>query len=102
MAQDIVGSKMSDFPAQQLKAPADNTKTGYGQNGYMFPRADHVVIGGTFEVGVNDTIPSKSVCQGLVDHIKSLFGQAAAKPLPDIHIHHPNNLPIGNPAVPEV
>jgi hypothetical protein len=24
----------------------------YGQDGYMFPRADHVVIGGTFEVGV--------------------------------------------------
>jgi D-amino-acid oxidase len=74
----------------------------YGQSGYMFPRTDHVVIGGTFEVGVNDTKPSKSVCRGLVDHIKSLFGQAAAKPLPDIHIHHPNNLPIGNPDIPEV
>ena len=74
----------------------------YGQSGYMFPRTDHIVIGGTFEVGVNDTKPSKSVCQGLVDHIKSLFGRAAAKPLLDIHIHHPNNLPIGNPDIPEV
>ena len=74
----------------------------YGQSGYMFPRADHVVIGGTFEVGVNDTIPNKSVCQDLVNHIKSLFGQAPVKPLPDIHIHHPDNLPIANPAIPEV
>jgi hypothetical protein len=71
----------------------------YGQNGYMFPRADHVVIGGTFESGVNDEIPNKSVCQDLVNHIASLFGKAAAKPLPDIHIHHPDNAPIVNPAM---
>jgi glycine/D-amino acid oxidase-like deaminating enzyme len=74
----------------------------YGQNGYMFPRADHIVIGGTFEVGVNDEVPNKSVCQDLVNHIKSLFGKAPVKPLSDIHIHHPNNAPIVNPAIPEV
>jgi glycine/D-amino acid oxidase-like deaminating enzyme len=74
----------------------------YGQNGYMFPRADHVVIGGTFEVGVNDEVPNKSVCQDLVNHIKSLFGKAPVRPLSDIHIHHPNNAPIVNPAIPEV
>ena len=71
----------------------------YGQNGYMFPRADHVVIGGTFESGVNDEIPNKSVCQDLVNHIASLFGKAPVKPLPDIHIHHPDNAPIVNPAM---
>jgi hypothetical protein len=27
---------------------------------------------------------------------------AAAKPLPDIHIHNPDHAPIVNPAVPEV
>jgi glycine/D-amino acid oxidase-like deaminating enzyme len=74
----------------------------YGQDGYMFPRTDHVVIGGTFEVGVNDEIPDKSVCQGLVDHIASLFGKAPAQPLPDIHIHHPDHAPIVNPATPGV
>ena len=26
----------------------------YGQDGYLFSRSDHVVIGGTFEVGVNN------------------------------------------------
>jgi hypothetical protein len=38
----------------------------------------------------------------LVNHIKSLFGKAPAKPLPDIHIHNPDHAPIVNPAVPEV
>jgi len=32
----------------------------YGQDGYMFPRSDHVVIGGTFEVGVTDETPDDS------------------------------------------
>ena len=74
----------------------------YGQNGYMFPRADHVVIGGTFEIGVNDEMPDKSVCQALVDYIKSQFGHAPVRPVPDIHIHHPDHAPIVNPAIPEV
>ncbi len=72
----------------------------YGQNGYMFPRADHVVIGGTFEVGVNNETPDPTVCQGLVDHIASQFGKAPVKPLPDIHIHHPDHAPIVNPDIP--
>ena len=38
---------------------------------YLFPRTDHVVIGGTFEVGVNDETADKAVCQGLVDHMNS-------------------------------
>src|SRR5258706_280794 len=46
----------------------------YGQNGYIFPRDDHVVIGRTIESGVCDDTADKSVCVALVDHIKSLFG----------------------------
>jgi D-amino-acid oxidase len=71
----------------------------YGQNGYMFPRADHVVIGGTFESGVNNETPDPAACQGLVDHIASLFGKAPVKPLPDNHIHHPDHAPVVNPAM---
>jgi D-amino-acid oxidase len=74
----------------------------YGQDGYMFPRDDHVVIGGTFESGVNNETASKSVGKGLVNHIASLFGKAPAKPLSDIHIHNPDHGPIVNPAIPEV
>jgi len=78
--------------------PQPNLQYLYGQSGYMFPRADHVVIGGTFESGVNNETPDPKVCQGLVDHIASLFGKAPVKPLPDIHIHHPDHAPIVNPA----
>jgi D-amino-acid oxidase len=74
----------------------------YGQSGYLFPRADAVVIGGTFEEGVNNETPDKSVCQDLVNHIASKFGKAPAKPLPNIHIHHPDNAPMIDPAIPEV
>ena len=74
----------------------------YGQNGYMFPRGDHVVIGGTFESGVNNENPNKSDCLDLVRHIASLFGKAPVKPLSDIHIHNPDHAPIVNPGIPQV
>jgi len=38
--QNILGSKMSDSVATQLKAPTDNTKTLYGQNGYKGAASD--------------------------------------------------------------
>jgi D-amino-acid oxidase len=66
----------------------------------MFPRTDHVVIGGTFESGVNNETPDKAVCKSLVDHMKSLFGKGPAVPMLDIHIHHPDHAPIVNPAIP--
>jgi D-amino-acid oxidase len=47
--------KMTPIKGQlAMLPPQPNLQYLYGQNGYMFPRADHVVIGGTFEVGVND------------------------------------------------
>jgi len=95
--------KMTPIKGQlAMLPPQPNLQYLYGQDGYMFPRADHVVIGGTFEIGVNDEMADKSVCQGLVDHIASLFGKAPPKPLPEIHIHHPDNAPFVNPAMPGV
>jgi D-amino-acid oxidase len=95
--------KMAPIKGQLAMLPAQpNLQYLYGQNGYMFPRADHVVIGGTFEVGVNDETVDKVVCQDLVNHIKSLFGLAPVMPLPEIHIHHPDHAPIVNPAMPGV
>jgi len=94
--------KMTPIKGQlAMLPPQPNLQYLYGQNGYMFPRADHVVIGGTFEVGVNDETADKAVCQELVNHMKSLFGKAPAKPLPEIHIHHPDHAPFVNPAIPE-
>jgi len=74
----------------------------YGQDGYMFPRADAVVIGGTTDEGVTSEVPNKNKCTGLVNHIKSLYGKAPVKPLPAHHIHHPGNAPMVNPAAPGV
>jgi D-amino-acid oxidase len=85
-----------------LLRPQPQLQYLYGQDGYMFPRADGVVIGGTFEEGVNNETISKKKCQSLVDHIKSLFGQAPIKPMPDWHIHHPQNAPMVSPASPGV
>jgi D-amino-acid oxidase len=68
-----------------------------GQHGYMFPRTDHVVIGGTIEGGVNNETPSKARCQELVENIASWFGKAAPKPLPEDHVHHPSNAAMVDP-----
>jgi hypothetical protein len=82
--------------------PQPNLQYLYGQDGYMFPRADGVVIGGTFDEGVSSEVPNKSKCKGLVDHIKSLFGKGPIKALPTFHIHHPQNSPMVNPGAPDV
>ena len=39
MAVDVVGSRMAAFPPIQ-KANRDNTKTGYGENGYSGSSSD--------------------------------------------------------------
>lgn len=39
MVTNVVGSKMADFPPIQ-PANRDNTKTGYGENGYSGPSSD--------------------------------------------------------------
>ena len=64
----------------------------YGQNGYLFPRTDHVVIGGTVEFGDDSEIPDPAECTALVDHMAGLFGVAAPVPLSRKHIHHPSNI----------
>ena len=66
----------------------------YGEDGYLFPRADHVVIGGTFEPDRDDEVPDKAMCKELVRHMASLFGKAPRRPLPEFHIHHPRNAPM--------
>jgi D-amino-acid oxidase len=54
----------------------------YGSHGgkaYMFPRADHVVIGGTFQHRVNNETPDKATCQNLVAAIAQEFGKRLDK-----------------------
>jgi D-amino-acid oxidase len=94
-------TKMTPIKGQLAMLPPEPAlQYLYGQNGYLSPRADHVIIGGTFEVGVNSETPDKALCQSLVDQIKAQFGKAPAMPMPDVHIHHPDHAPIVNPAIP--
>ena len=60
-------------------------------DGYLFPRKDAVIVGGTFEMGTNNTTPSKAKCKQLVEIMKSNFGLAPKKALPAWHIHHPRH-----------
>ena len=89
-----ITGQLALLPAQQ------NLNYLYGQNGYMFPRSDHVVIGGTFEENVNNEVPSPSVCDNLVTLMASHFGVVPAVPMPRIHIHHPDNAASVEPVLP--
>jgi D-amino-acid oxidase len=80
--------------------PQPNLQYLYGENGYMFSRSDALVIGGTYEKGVNNETPDKAVCQHLVDVIAAEFGQAPPVAMADIHIHHPDNAAEVRPAMP--
>jgi hypothetical protein len=66
----------------------------YGGNGYLFPRTDHVVIGGTVDWGVDDETPDPVRCAGLVRYLAGLFGVTAPVPLPADHVAHPGNASI--------
>ncbi|MEU6746700.1 FAD-dependent oxidoreductase [Spirillospora sp. NPDC046719] len=60
----------------------------YSQNGYMFPRSDHVVIGGNFDCTENEQ-PSKAECKKLVRAIAMNFGLAPPMAIPENFIQHP-------------
>ncbi|MEV0830002.1 FAD-dependent oxidoreductase [Nonomuraea rubra] len=70
--------------------PQPNLEYLYGQNGYLFPRNDHVVIGGTVEETCDEAFdPVK--CQELVGYMAGVFGQRSPEPMPEFFIHHPRN-----------
>jgi D-amino-acid oxidase len=70
----------------------------YAQNGYMFPRGDYVVIGGSYETDFASPDPDPAFCKLLVDYVKGLFGKGPRIPMPKEHIHNPANLPKTAPA----
>ncbi|GAA4970271.1 hypothetical protein GCM10023334_094190 [Nonomuraea thailandensis] len=70
--------------------PQPNLEYLYGQNGYMFPRNDHVIIGGTVEETCEETF-DPAQCRKLVEYMAGVFGQRPPEPMPEFHIHHPRN-----------
>ena len=94
-------AKMTPIKGQLAMLPAQpDLHYLWGQDGYMFPRGDHVVIGGTFEMGVDNETIDQAACRGLVDHIRSVFAPGPTAPLPGDHIHHPDHAAVVNPALP--
>ncbi|UBU10370.1 FAD-binding oxidoreductase [Nonomuraea gerenzanensis] len=69
----------------------------YSRNGYLFPRSDHVVIGGTTDRGKEDEDLNPAKCKELVDVIAAAFGQLAPVPMPIDHIDHPRNRRLVDP-----
>ncbi|WP_049562295.1 FAD-dependent oxidoreductase [Nonomuraea sp. SBT364] len=69
----------------------------YSRNGYLFPRSDHVVIGGTPDWNKEDEDLNPAECKKLVRLIAAAFGQAAPVPMPVNHIDHPCNRRLVDP-----
>jgi D-amino-acid oxidase len=87
-------AQLAPIKGQLALLPAQSQlKYLYGQDGYMFPRADAVVIGGSYEDTFSNADPDPAYCKLLVDYMKGLFGKGPRIPIPDWHIHHPDNLP---------
>ena len=57
-AMQPIKGQLAMLPAQQ------NLKYLYSGDGYLFPRSDHVVIGGTYEPDLTDETPSAERLQG--------------------------------------
>ncbi|MDE2363371.1 MAG: FAD-binding oxidoreductase [Hyphomicrobiales bacterium] len=58
-----------------------------GRHGYVFPRQDCVVVGGTEEMDVTDPTPNLAMCETMLANMKSVFaggiGMMAAAAPPD-------------------
>jgi hypothetical protein len=91
--QPIKG-QLAMLPTQQ------NLNYLYSGDGYLFPRSDHVVIGGTYEPDLSDEIPSQTVCKDIVKYMASHFGVVPPVPMPDIHINHPDHAATYDPVLP--
>ena len=57
-----------------LLSPQEDLKYLYSRSGYLFPRADAVVIGGSIEDSFDTPDPEPAFCKQLVDHMKSSSG----------------------------
>jgi len=75
-----------------LLPPQPRLQYLYGQHGYLFPRTDSVVVGGTYEDGVNNETPVTPQCEHIIAVMKGNFGQGPVVPLEEYHIHHEDTI----------
>jgi D-amino-acid oxidase len=63
----------------------------YSRSGYLFPRTDAVIIGGSVEETFTTPDADPAFCQHLVAHMAGLFGEGPPVALSKDHIDSPNN-----------
>jgi D-amino-acid oxidase len=54
----------------------------YSGDGYVFPRKDYTVVGGTEEYGYTDCAPDPQRCAAVVKHVKDVFEGTIARTAP--------------------
>lgn len=70
--------KLAPIKGQLVWLPAQpRLQYLFSGSGYVFPRADCVVIGGTEETSYTDSDPDPQRCEDLVNHLKSIFDGTA-------------------------
>ena len=94
-------AEMQPIKGQLAMLPAQNNLAYlYSGDGYLFPRSDHVVIGGTYEENVADETVSQTVCKNVVKYMEAHFGVVPPMPMPRIHINHPDHAAVYDPVLP--
>ncbi len=89
----------SEATSRCLPHGQPNLQYLYSRNGYMFPRSDHVVIGGTTDWDKEDEDLNPAECKKLATAIAAKCGQAVA-PVPMMpmnHIDDPRNRRLVDP-----
>lgn len=74
-ARDVCSDKkMKAIKGQLVKLPPQPSLNYlYSGHGYIFPRSDGVIVGGTHEEGVDDTTPNRKMCMEVLAYARSAF-----------------------------
>ncbi len=65
--------KMQPIKGQLALLKSQNLPYLYSGNGYIFPRRDYMVLGGTFEEDVDDPTPDDNDCKDIINMHKASF-----------------------------
>lgn len=74
-------AKMKPVKGQLLVLRPQALDYLYSGHGYLFPRSDGVIVGGTYEVGVEDPAPDRETCLRILDYARAAFGMPTQTPV---------------------
>ena len=84
------GAAARPRPAGDPRAAARGPLRAHGSPGYMFPRADGILLGGTFERDVWDATPDPATIAGIIAAPQALLRRASAAPL-EVAVERPRH-----------